>query len=497
MNYRSIFFLSLLFSSQALFSQGNYQPNQACCDITNELMNLKVVTAKDNIREQLKKTPGNYYLYYLEQYADFVNLLIAPNEDKYNRFKDNYNAYRDLMDEGDKDSPYYYFIKSSMQLQMGIARLKSGDYLSGINLAFRSYKNTRRNTEKFPGFYGNNKMNGLFDLILSNIPPFIRGLAKMFGVKPTGQNPVALLEEYKDGVKNKKGLTAEADIFISLAYLLEKKPLKGFQHISSLQPEEYQIFLIKYFYGNLAYHAKENEKALEIFRTIDIHQPEVPFYPYYFLYGKILMNKLDPQAREYLQTFIDKTNGNDYLKQTHLYLAYYYLMNGDKEKYRTEMLLVLKQGSDKTERDRDALCDAKSEYTPDTTLLRATFLEKGGYFSAAAEKLKSYKFSLQHPVPDKLNYMLLNGKVALDLHDTINATGYFKEVIAIGEKERYYFACEAALNLGMIYEMQNDLQNSRYYYKLCDNLYNSDYYESILDKAEKGLERVEEKKKGN
>ena len=495
MSYRYILFFSLLAIPHAAITQGKYQPTQACCDITSEILNLKVITAKNNIREQLKKTPENYYLYYLDQYADFVNLLIAPNEDKYNRFKDNYNAYRDIMDEGENDSPYYYFIKSSMQLQMGMAKLKSGDYLSGINLVFRSYKNTRRNTGKYPDFYGNKKMNGLFNLILSNIPPIIRGLAKMFGVKPTGQNPIDLLQGYKNGVKNKPGLTAEADIFISLAYLLEKEPERGFTYISSLEPSEYNIFLIKYFYGNLAYHARNNEKALEVFRTININRLEVPFYPYYFLYGKILMNKLDPQAAEYLQKFIDETNGNDYLKQTHLYLAYYYLLKGEKEKYDNELLLVLKSGSDKTERDRDALCDAGSGFTPDTTLLQVSFLEKGGYFDKSKEKLTGYKFSLRQPTPDKLNYMLLNGKVALGFHDTISATGYFKEVIAMGEKEKYYFACDAALHLGMIYENQNDQGSSRFYYKLCENLYHSDYYESILDKAEKGLERTERKKK--
>ena len=492
MKYRFILLFSLLLLLQAACAQGIYQPTQTCCDITNEILDLKVITAKNNIREQLKKTPENYYLYYLDQYADFVNLLIAPNEDKYNRFKDNYNTYRDIMDEGNDDSPYFYFIKSSMQLQMGLAKLKAGDYLSGINLAFRSYKNTKRNTGKFPDFYGNKKMNGIFNLILANIPPFIRGLAKMFGVKPTGESPVNLLEDYKNDVKNKKGLVAEADIFISLAYLLEKNPQKGFLHISSLEPEEYNIFLIKYFYGNLAYHARENEKALKIFRTINIEHLEVPFYPYYFLYGKILMNKLDPHAKEYLQKFIDETNGIDYLKQTHLYLAYYYLLKGEKENYNKEIKLVLKTGSDKTERDRDALCDAKSGYTPDTSLLQATFLIQGGYYPRAEEKLTTFKFSLQQPVPDKLNYMLLNGKLSLGRHDTISATGYFKEVIAMGEKEKYYFACDAALNLGSIYEKRNDLQNSKYYYKLCEDLYNPGYYESILDKAEKGLERVEE-----
>ncbi|NOX85845.1 MAG: hypothetical protein GXO86_07770 [Chlorobi bacterium] len=491
MKVKTILFSGLFALSHSVYSQGIYQPTQVCCDITDEILNLNVISAKNNIRGQLRKTPDNFYLYYLDQYADFINLLIAPNENKFRRFKDNYSAYREIMDDNDNDSPYYYFIKSTMQLQMGLVKLKFGDYITGINHVFRAYRNTRKNTEKFPDFYGNKKMNGLFNLILTNIPPFIRNVAKVFGVKPSNQNPIDLLEQYKTGVTGKKGLKVEADIFITLAYLLEKEPDKGFLHISSLDPAEYNNFLVKYFYGNLAYHARENEKALKVFRTIDINRTEVPFYPYYFLYGKILMNKLDPHASDYFVKFISETNGIDYLKQAHLYLAYGYLLKGEKEKYEIELTLVKKTGSDKTERDRDALCDLKSGYTPDTTLLQASFLEKGGYFTEASVKLSHYNFSHQQPVPDKLNYMLLNGNVALGLHDTISATGYYKETIAIGEKEKYFFACNAALNLGMIYESRGDLITARSYYDLCKDLYDSGYYESIIDKAEKGLARIE------
>ncbi len=490
MKHKTILFLGLFALSYSAFSQAFYQPTHVCCDINDEILNLKIVTAKNNIREQLKNTPDNFYLYYLEQYADFIGLLIAPNEEKYKHFKSNYYAYRDILDNRDTDSPYYLFIKSTMQLQMGIAKLKSGDYISGVNLAFRAYRNTRKNTHRFPDFYGNKKMNGLFNLILTNVPPFIRNLAKVFGVRPSKENPIDLLKQYKNGIAGKPGLKVEADIFISLAYLLEKEPEKGFLHLSSLEPEEYNNFLIKYFYGNLAYHARENEKALKVFRTIDINRTEVPFYPYYFLYGKILINKLEPGAKDLLLKFINETNGTDYLKQAHLYLAYCYLLGGNKEKYENELILVKNTGSDKTERDRDALCDLKSGYTPDTILLQAFFLEKGGYYSRAENKLSRYSFSLQLSMPDKLNYLLLKGDVALGLHDTISATGYYKETIAIGIKEKYYYACNAALNLGIIYEKQGDFKAADVYYGLCKELYNPDFYESVLNKAEKGLTRI-------
>lgn len=483
--------LCSLLISCSLVSQNHYTPDLSCCDITEEILDLKIETARKNIHTQLTANPNNYYFYYLDQFADFVQLLVAANEEKYEEIKDNYDKYREIMDDKDTTSPYYLFILSSMQLQLSLTKLKFGDNLSGANLALKSYRNMERNTEKHPGFYGNKKLRGLFNVLLGNTPSFLRTLAGIFGMKAGKESTYDLLSAYKEDISDKPGISAEANIFIALSLLLDKEIDQAYQFISSLNEKETKVFLLKYFYGNLAYKTGENEKALEVFRDLNIDSLEVNFYPYYFLYGKMLLNKLDPSASIFLETYVKETNGIDYLKQAHLLLAYCHLMDGDMPGYETELSQVKKQGKDKTDRDREALLDLKRGYTPDTTLLAASFLIKGRYFQMADSVLTTYPIINNIFLPYKLDYLLLKAQIQNGYVNYEAAIPLYKSVIEYGENENEDFATIAAIKLAQIYESQDDSLQALQFYELAKSLYKSDYYESLEDLALKGIERIE------
>ncbi len=475
-----------------LVSQSHYNPDLNCCDITVQILDLKVETAKKNINTQLTINPDNYYLYYLDQFADFVQLLVAANEERYENLKDNFNEYREIMDDKDTASPYYLYLLSSMQLQLSLSKLKFGETLSGARLALQSYRNMERNIEKHPDFYGNKKLRGLFNVMLGNIPAFLRTVAGLFGVKPGKESTFDLLSDYKADIRDKIGLSTEASIFIALSLMLDKKTDEAYQYISNLNEPHYKIFLVKYFYGNLAYHTGNNEVALAAFRGLNIDQLEVKFYPYYFIYGKILMNKLDPGANFYLQTYINETNGFDYLKQAHLYLAYYYLMNGNNLKYEEELLNVKKEGNDKTERDREALLDLKKGYTPDVTLLKTSFLVKGSYYQKADSLLATYPILNNIYLPYQLNFLLLKGQIREGLGDNDAAIPDFLSVIEKDTRGSYDFTTIASIHLAQIFESKADYSKAMEYYKLAKSLYKSDYYESLEDLARKGIKRIED-----
>jgi tetratricopeptide (TPR) repeat protein len=71
------------------------------------------------------------------------------------------------------------------------------------------------------------------------------------------------------------------------------------------------------------------------------------------------------------------------------------------------------------------------------------------------------------------------------------AIASYKETIKLGEKEPMYFAANAALNLGFIYEKVHDKTQARYYYNLCINLKDHEYYSGLSQKAKSGLERLD------
>ena len=282
--------------SFSVIAQDHYVPDLTCCEITEEILDLKVETARLNITAQLALHENNYYLYYLDQFNDFVQFLIAPNEDRFYRLNDKFDAYREIMDDQDTDSPYYLYVLSSMQLQLSLSRLKSGQTFSGARMGWKSYRNMEQNIKRFPDFYGNKKLRGLFNVMLNNMPPFLRSVAAIFGVKAGKESTFDLLSSYKEEINDKKGLSTEASIFIALSLLLDKKTEQAYNYISNLEQKHYAVFLVNYFRGNLAYQNGDNEMALQVLHDLDIDDTEINFYPYYFIYGKALMNRLDQEA---------------------------------------------------------------------------------------------------------------------------------------------------------------------------------------------------------
>ena len=95
-------------------------------------------------------------------------------------------------------------------------------------------------------------------------------------------------------------------------------------------------------------------------------------------------------------------------------------------------------------------------------------------------------------LPRQLEYYLLTGRYYVMAGDTESAIINFKKVIESGANAGYYFASDAALRLGSVYEAERRFQEAKKYYQLAGDLYKSDYYEYIDDKAEKGLRRVKQ-----
>ncbi len=44
-----------------------------------------------------------------------------------------------------------------------------------------SYKRIKEHRQKYPQFWQNQKLTGIFNIILNNIPPFLRWAADIFG----------------------------------------------------------------------------------------------------------------------------------------------------------------------------------------------------------------------------------------------------------------------------------------------------------------------------
>lgn len=477
--------LLLLFLSQE--TSAIYDVNENCRKAWMLVMDLQVNQAKKLLAEEIRLHPDNYYAYYLDQTCDVFRLMINSSEEEYNAFIRNFEKRRVIMDGKDEDSPYYLSCLAEMEIQVAVFSVMHGAQWSGMTKGYAAYKNVYRNIERFPNFQPNRKLDGFFNVAIANLPPFVKWAISFFGVKVNMDYGFRTLNQYYLSQKNSEGLNAEAALYMILAAKINKTPERVYEFTKSLDRDVAKTFIHSYFRSNIAYRTGRNEEALSTLLQVHYDEKGIADVIYSYLMGKILLRKLDPGAEQYLKRYLSHLAKKEYLKEINYNLALYYFINGNPQKYRTLCEVVRKQGMDLNERDREALYDASLDYMPDLHLVKARLSIDGGYLDAFRKEIKTFEAGHGKEKAYEIEYHFLKGRYEALVKNTNLAISEFKKTIELGEDEDYFFACEAALRLGKIYQGTGQKSLAGDCYKKSIKLYKSDYYEYIEDKAIKAL----------
>jgi len=484
-----ILFVFTFLISAGLFAQ--YEVNNNCLNAWEALTDLRVNTARQLVANEIRQNPDNYYAYYLDQMCDAYALAINGSQEMYYQFVVDFEYRREIMDEKDTKSPYYLACQSEMFLHMAAFGVMYGDRFSGVRKGFKSYKKIKENVELFPGFATSKKLEGFFNIAISNLPPFIQWAAGALGVSGDRQKGFDLLYEYFESVKDKKGLNAEAALFIMLSYKLNKEPVKAFDFIMAKDSSITRQRIVKYFYANTAYRSGNNDIAYESIASFEPENAEVVFIPYDYMIGKILLRKLDDKAAYHFKRYLDLNKKDSYIKEISYKLGLTYLVKNDVRQFNYYREQSCDNGDDVNERDREAIYDCELDYTPDVTLTKCKLLLEGGYHERFTEEFIAYHFNISLPLPYQLEYYLLKARHEEFLGNKHLAEESYKTVINSGRDEDYYFASEAAMRLGLMM-IESNREKAIKYLELARDLYDSDYYEYIDEIAKRELKILDE-----
>jgi tetratricopeptide (TPR) repeat protein len=90
----------------------------------------------------------------------------------------------------------------------------------------------------------------------------------------------------------------------------------------------------------------------------------------------------------------------------------------------------------------------------------------------------------------QLEYLYRIGRVYHESGKTSEAIRFYKLTIDKGEDKPWYFAANAALQLGLIYENLKNKDIARIYYQKSLSMNPIEYKNSIAQKAQAGLSRL-------
>jgi len=470
-----------------------YEVNDEILQSYQDIMSLNISDARTSLKQLKATQPNNYSSLHLANYIDFIELVISENEGLYNRRLIERSARIDeILDNKNGDSsPYHNYVLGEIYLQWAIVKFKFQDYYSGFRDASKAYRYFRKNSELHPDFVLNNKGLGTIETLVGVIPENLRwGVKLLGGLQGDIPSGLAKLNSAYNNLEDGDFFKKETGIIY--AYLLlhyGNRKSDSWDVIESLNlnagsPTE---LFIK---ASLAHYVGKNDLAIQMLSGYKKKPSAMRFDYLNYMLGVAKLNRLDSDADDYLLSYIKNFKGQYYIKDAYLRLAWHSLVQGDLIGYDRFLALVKTQGSADINYDKTALRYANEKQVPNLALLKARLLYDGGYYQKADDLLSILsKYSLKSS-KDKLEYTYRLGRIRQQLNLSKEAIKQFKETIAEGRYDKSHYACNSALQMGLIYESQGQVKHAIQSYKTCLTINPSDYKQSLHHRAKAGIQRL-------
>ena len=485
---KATFLFLVLFIPTLLFAE--YDLNDNCKKAYKQIMTMRFDDAAVTITGEMKSNPDNLYIPFLQYYSDMVKLIITDDPQLYAKIKEDYWDYIEIM-EKDEASPYFEILKSEMLFHLSLANMKYGDKFTGVRNLIKSNKLCKSNVEEFPGFWLNNKMSGTFNVIFSFIPSSFQWAARIIGLKGNHDAGIKQLNQYHEDATGIPGMAEESVLYFGLARKYGGDDMAAYEYIKNVNPHYYENPLVKYFYAVLCVRSFNNEVGLELVQSLNTGTFQVMFYPYDYLIGKAKLNRLDDDADVYLKRFYNNSPGEEYKKEICYKIAQYYLINNDKTQFEIWKNRIEDVGNDMTDRDREAEIESDQDYQPLPEMVKVQLLFEGGYFERAQLQLNDIPVSKISASPYDIEFIYWTGRLYQQTERLQEAIAIFEDIINNGEAVEYYFAADAAYQIGKIHEDSKHYSSAKRYYELCLEINDSDWEYFIKIKSERGVTRVD------
>ncbi|HKR06058.1 MAG TPA: tetratricopeptide repeat protein [Bacteroidia bacterium] len=495
-----IFILVILYLFFPVPAKSEFVFTPNCVQAYNEVILLNFSAAHQILAAERKSNPKNLIPEYIESYMDFLTAFISEEQKDFDHLKNKRYKRLEILDNDDKNSPYFLLTQAEINLQTAILKIKFQEYLTAAYEFRKGYKLLEENEKKFPGFIPNKKCLGLFHALIGSVPSNYKWLTEILGFRgtiPQGINELRDLLSFSEKNPSYNYMHDEAMILLMFFefHLLKngKSAMELAEKITGANADDghQEPGPLKLFAVNSIYlYNGNNEKTISLLSNRDTVTRQFPLYYLDFMLGAAKLNNMDFTSENNFNFYLAKFKGRSFIKTAHLKLAWIHLLQGDTAGYFQKLKLVKTNGNEFTDEDKQALKQAESKEIPNIYLLRARLLFDGGYYDRAIAEIAGKNISYFPNYKDQLEVIYRLARIYDRQGKTEKAIDNYERTIKLGETKSFYFAANSALYLGLLYENVPDTVNAVKSYRKCLSLRNHEYQNSIDQKAEAGLNRL-------
>ena len=457
-------------------------------------LSLRFDEAKAILQREQRLHPNNLTIPFVENYIDFFTILIDENHTTFDQLKSNKEARLKRIREGDSNSPYYRFLQADIHLQWAMMRVKFGENFTAAREVRKAFRLLEQNVNQFPDFMPNKKSLGILHALIGTIPDNYRWGVKLLGMEGSIQQGQREIEEVLAYAQTHDFLFEEETVILYAFLLLHlgNQEADAWTTIRTSTLDATVNPLACFVQANIAMRIGQNDEAIQLLQNRPRGAQYHTFHLLDFLLGLAKLRRLDSDANVALKAYAENFKGMNYIREAYQKLAWHGLLFDGDTAYRHYLDFCKMQGNSLVAEDKEAYQEATANTVPHPALLRARLLFDGGYYNRAEQELAVLKAKDLSTLREQLELSYRKGRIAHRQEQIGQAVKYYEQTLINGMTQSYYFACNAALQLGLIYEAQHDIEQAKFYYKKCLSLHPDQYRTGLHQKAKSGLNRLKD-----
>ncbi|MET4081183.1 putative negative regulator of RcsB-dependent stress response [Pedobacter sp. UYP30] len=477
-----------------IFCLANFDFNENCLEAYNSIFQLKLNNARAYLNTERKLRPNNAIIPLLENYIDYFSLLTTESKAQFEKLKNNKSSRLAKIGNDDKNSPYYLYAQAEINLQWALIRARYGEYFASALEIRKARAQLLENNQKFPDFVLNQKGLGLIDAVLGSLPEgTLKSALNTFGVKGNLKEGLNKLNRLASSLSGTDYRSFYPEVVFYYSYVLSDvahSPAAFSKTISLCKNISDSSLLKAYLQSYVSVRSGHTDEAIQILKNRPTGPLYQPFAYLSYLEGVAYLNQLNLSAAQAEFTrFLQINKGVNYIKDTYLHLAWIELLNNNVEGYKVLAAKGISKGFTYQEKDKQAQKEAAYP-AASAVLIKARLLFDGGYFDKALSTLNATTSSAFGTDKDRTEYYYRLGRVYEKLEKDNLALENYQNAVKFGANLSYYFAANAALQMGNIYQSKNNRPQAAKAYKMALDMKSHDYQNSIDSEAKAGLARV-------
>jgi hypothetical protein len=468
--------------------------NYNCRKAYEHVTALRFNKANQYLALERKNNPSNTMLLLAENYRDCMELVLNENKAQLSKLIKLKDQRLDAFERESEQSPYYLYTQAEINMQWAFAHIKTGEYLNGVLEISRAYKMLTKNVKKFPSFIPQYKSIGLLHSLIGVVPDEYKWAINLLGFSGSLNQGNKELQLFYNTAFNDtlyQCYQTEATLMlgiIQLNFIPDENSLNKI--LVQINQQKQLNPVCSFMYADICMHQGKSGEAVQ--HLLKNKYNEGNYFQFHYLnymLGLAKLYHLDDDASIYLERYVSEFKGKTFIKSAYLKLAYHYLLKGDQVKYAQYLNEISTHGNDITDEDKAAQKEAEGGLMPNLFLLKSRLLFDGGFYNEAYTSLIRANKEDFKTTKNQLEFIYRLGRIQHKKENFNKAIYYYQMALKNGASYPYYYAANAALNLGIIYEELENSTQSKFYYERCLSMKNHEYQRSIDQKAKAGLKR--------